>query len=118
MGGKDGFTLVEVLVTLTVLSIAALGIMKFSTQSQDMSAEIDHIDGLSRLAVIQLYELEKDGFSASLSREGGFDEAPDYRWTAKSHLLTEGGWYRLTLTVTRKDTGRTLVVERIFRELL
>jgi prepilin-type N-terminal cleavage/methylation domain-containing protein len=115
---KSAFTLIEVLVTMTVLSIGALAIMKYASQSQDMMADIVHIDTLSRLAGVELRELEKDGFSASLSREGSFDDYPGYSWAAKTHLLMSGGWYRLVLVVRRDDTGRTVTVERIFREVL
>lgn len=118
MTGRGGFTLIEVLATLTVLSLAAMGIMRFASQAQDMSAEIDHIETMSRLASMEMFDLEKEGFSSSTDRSGEFEDEPGYDWTARSNLLREGGWYRMKLTVRRKDSGRTLVMERIFREQL
>lgn len=118
MAEKGGFTLIEVLVTLAVLSVSALGIMKFVSESQGLSAEIQHLDVMSRIAVLQLEELREDGFSSSLSRDGEFEDYPGYAWRAESRLLLEGGWYRMSLTVTREDTGRSVVLERIFRETL
>ena len=118
MRGKVGFTLIEVLVTLTVLSIGALAIMQYSKQAQDTTAEITHLDTMSRLASLQMQKLEKEDFSSSFSREGEYEDYPGYSWEAQSHLLKSGGWYRMELTVRRKDSGRTVVVERIFREKL
>ena len=118
MRGRAGFTLIEVLVTLTVLSIGALGVMKYVSETQDLAADITHIDTMSRLAVLQMNALEKDGLTSSLSRDGVFDDYPGYEWNAKSHLLKSGGWYRLALTITRTDTGRFVVLERVFREVL
>ena len=118
MKHNAGFTLIEALVTLTVLSIGALAIMKFTSQTQDMMAEIRHLDTMSRLASLEMQVLEKDGFSSSLSREGEFEDYPGYKWTAKSSLLRSGGWYRMVLVVTRSDTGNSVKVERVFRELL
>lgn len=113
-----GFTLIEVLVTLVVLSIGAMSIMKFASQTQDMSAEIRHIDQMSRLAGIKILELEKDGFGSSFFRNGDFADAPEYDWKAESKSVNEDGWYRMIFIVHRKDTGRILTVERLFRELL
>lgn len=118
MSRDAGFTLIEVLVTLTVLSIGALGIMKFVSETQDLAADITHIDTMSRLATLQMHEIEKDGLSSSFSRDGTFQDYPGYEWSAKASLLKDGGWYRLALTVKRSDTGRSIVMERIFRELL
>lgn len=118
MKRRSGIILIEVLVTLTVLSIGALAIMKHTSQTQDMMAEIRHLDTMSRLAGLKMHDLEKDGFSSSLSRDGTFEEYPGYEWAASSHLVQDGGWYRLKLVVRRRDTERSVVVERIFRELL
>jgi len=113
-----GFTLLEVLIALTIISVGGLAVMKYAAQTQNMTADITHLDTMSRLAVIQLNELEKDGFSSSLSREGAFDDFPGYVWIAKSSLLASGGWYRMALTVKRTDTGRSVILERVFRERL
>lgn len=118
MTRRAGFTLMEVLVTLTILSVGALAIMKHTSQTQDLMADISHLDTMSRLAGLQMQELEKDDFSSSLNRDGEFEDYPGYEWAAKSHLIREGGWYRMELVVKRKDTGRSVKMERIFRELL
>ncbi|BDQ38444.1 hypothetical protein SYK_28040 [Pseudodesulfovibrio nedwellii] len=118
MKREAGFTLIEVLITLIVLSVGALAIMKHTSQTQDLMAEIRHLDTISRLAGLKMQDLEKDGFSSSLSREGTFEDHPGYEWSASSHLLKDGGWYRLKLVVRRDDTDRSVKVERIFRELL
>ncbi|WP_243543977.1 type IV pilus modification PilV family protein [Pseudodesulfovibrio tunisiensis] len=115
---SEGFTLIEVLVTLVVLSIGALSVMKFASQTQEVSAEISHTDAMSRLAGIRMLELEKDGFSSSFSRSGGFDDEPGYEWSAGSVGVNDDGWYRMVLEVRRRDTGRTVILERVFRELL
>lgn len=113
-----GFTLIEVLVTLVVISVGALAVMKFANETQDLAAEITHLDTMSRLTVLQMSELEREGFSSATSKDGDFEDYPGYTWSAESSLLRTGGWYRMTLVVTRTDTGRTVKAERIFREQL
>jgi len=117
MNSREGFTLIEVLVTLAILSIGALAVMKHVSQAQDMMADIGHLDTMARLAGMKIHELEEDGFSASLSRQGGFEAAPGVTWEARSSLLATGGWYRLELVVRRADSGRSVTVERLFREV-
>lgn len=118
MASRIGFTLIEVLVTLTILSVAALAIMKHTSQTQDLMAEISHLDTMSRLAGLKMLDLERDGFSSSLNRTGKFEDDPGYEWIAKARLMKDGGWYRVVLVVRREDSGQSVKVERIFRELL
>lgn len=116
MKRETGFTLIEVLVTLTILSIGALAVMKHTSQTQDLMADIEHLDTMSRLAGMKMQELEKDGFSVSLARQGGFENVPGFFWSATTSLLRTGGWYRIELVVSRRDTDRSVTVERVFRE--
>lgn len=118
MGAKGGFTLIEVLVTLVVISVGAMAVMKFGLETQDVKAEISHIDTMSRLVALQMQELESEGYSSSTSLSGTFQDYPGYEWEAQSKLLRDGGWYRLELVVRRLDTKRTVIMERIFREEL
>jgi prepilin-type N-terminal cleavage/methylation domain-containing protein len=113
---RAGFTLLEVLVALLVISVGALAVMRFASQTGDMAAETSHLETMSRLASEQLRELARDGYSSSLSREGDFKDHSGYVWAARSRLVREGGWYVLGVTVTRRDTKRSVTVERLFRE--
>jgi len=113
-----GFTLLEVLVALLVISVGALAVMRFAVQAGDMTAETAHLEGMSRLASEKLRELGREGYTSSLSREGKFDDPPGYAWAARSRLVREGGWYVMGVTVTRRDTKRSVTVERLFRERL
>ncbi len=115
---RGGFTLLEVLVTLAVLSIGAVAVMRFATQTQDSMAEAVHVETLSRLAQIKLVEVLKDDLSSGTSGSGDFEDAPGYAWEVGTRQLRDGGWHVLVLTVFRKDTGRSVSVERIFREVL
>jgi prepilin-type N-terminal cleavage/methylation domain-containing protein len=115
---RAGFTLIEVLVTMVVLSIGAMAVMKYATQTQEVSAEISHLDTMSRLAVVKLVDLEDEGLTSSFSRDGFFEDYPGYRWSAKSSAIMTGGWYRMEVVVVREDSGRSVTVERVFRELL
>lgn len=116
MGRKGGFTLIEVLVTLVVISVGAMAVMKFGTETQDLKAEITHLDTMSRLASIQMQKIENEGYTSSTALSGKFEDYPGYEWEANSFLLRDEGWYRLELVVRRLDTKRTVIVERIFRE--
>ncbi len=118
MTSRMGFTFIEVLVTLTILSIGSLSVMQYISETQDLAADITHVDRLARLAQMQMQEIEKEGYSSSYSGEGEFSDFPDYTWEAHTSLLHDGGWYRMVLTVTRIDTKRSITLERVFRELL
>ena len=104
--------------TLTVLSIGALAVVQYASETQDVAADITHVDTLSRLGVLKMLEIEQEGLSLSYSDDGEFEDYPGYKWEAQAKALRDGGWCRMVLTVTRTDTKRSVVIEKIFRELL
>lgn len=115
MSMRSGFTLLEVLVTLAVLSIGALAVMQFTSQTQDTMAETRHLEMMCRLATTKMVELEREGFSSSVSRRGDFDDNPGYDWSAEAKQVKDG-WYCMELVITQNDNGRSLIVERLFKE--
>lgn len=117
MDRNSGFTLIEVLVALAVLSIGALAVMRHVSQVQDMLGDIGHMNTMTCLASMKLHELEAEGFSSSFSQQGGFPLEPGFSWAARSNVLATGGWYRLELVVRREDSGRTITIERFFQEM-
>lgn len=113
---KKGFTFIEILVTLVVLSLGALAVLRYVSETQDLLSQSKHIDTLSKLANQKIIEFEDEGFSSSTVREGYFDEPSGYKWTLKTKTLDEIGWYKAILTVKRLDNDRKIRIETIFQE--
>lgn len=88
---QAGFTLLEVLIALAILTVSLLILVSAQSSAAKMSAQADRILVGSMLARARLAEqvltLEKDGFSEQeeLDDEGDFEESfpgayPEFRW--------------------------------------
>jgi len=116
MKSHDGMTFIEVLVALAVLSLGALAVMRLAARSQETAADIRHMDQLATLASDKFSTMQEEGFSPSLSGDGTFQNAPGYSWSTETTPFNDDGWYKTVLKVRREDSGRTIIVEHLFKE--
>jgi prepilin-type N-terminal cleavage/methylation domain-containing protein len=87
---KPGFTLIEVLATLLLLSIVLPVIMMgFSISSQAVTMA-RHRSEAGALAESKLNELVATGLWQSGAQNGTFDTSPDYQWSASPVPWGEG----------------------------
>ncbi|OBQ46601.1 hypothetical protein SP90_11385 [Halodesulfovibrio spirochaetisodalis] len=113
-----GFTIIEVLVALVLLSIAVLMTIELTTQNQEALSMTHLQDTATLLAREKLFELEQDGLSASTGKSGDFGSAnPGFTWEAQAHSTNRLNSYRLELIVTwGKEKKRHVTLEKIFTE--
>jgi general secretion pathway protein I len=79
---SGGFTLLEVMVALAVLSIALTSIYRLHSQTLTMSARARFYSQAPLLAQLKLSEIEPQGVKNSLSGSGDFgQEHPHYTWS-------------------------------------
>lgn len=77
-----GFTLLEVMVALAILSIALTSIYRLHGQTMDMSARARFYNQAPLLAQAKLSEIERQGIKNAADGSGDFGEAhPGYAWS-------------------------------------
>jgi general secretion pathway protein I len=110
-----GFTLLEVVVALSVVAVVLLALHKLNAQSVQLGQETDFHAVAALLAQAKMAEVETGLPELPTARRGDFGEDhPGYRWEisveeAGAEQLGEVGedYQRIDLVVTEPDRGRT-----------
>jgi general secretion pathway protein I len=120
-----GFTLLEVLVSLAVVSIALMAILKLQSQSLDLGGETRFLSTAPLLATAKVADIDALYPDLPFQLSGDFgDRHPDYRWEAalepvQSEALGEvsENLQQVDVTVSHTATGRTyrLRTYRLYR---
>lgn len=110
-GSVGGFTLIEVLVALAILTITLTGIYRLHAQTMLMSTRARFDNLAPALAQGKLAEVERQGIQNSTDGSGEF--GPDfsgYSWTVRiedlpSDLLKEQNYHlaRIEVTITQNE---------------
>ncbi len=80
-GGKDqGFTLLEVMVAVAVLSFALVSILAVAGRNVSLSARAADLRTASALADDMASRIDARGLSSLSSRSGKFEERPGFEW--------------------------------------
>ncbi len=106
----DGFTLLEVLVSLAILATAFAAVLRLHSDSMDMViAGRVHTRALE-LAQYKMTEMELAGVQGITMLSGDFgDAAPDYRWELDMEPAVLAPWTKVTVVVANrhlKEGGR------------
>ena len=110
-GELHGFTMIEVLVALAILSVALTSVYRLHSQTLMMSARARFYSTAPLLVQGKLAEIELQGLKEAADGSGDFgDSHPGYNWTVHvenmpSDLLKEKEYHliRIEVTVTRND---------------
>ncbi|HOQ41461.1 MAG TPA: type II secretion system minor pseudopilin GspI [Smithellaceae bacterium] len=112
---KAGFTLLEVMVAMSILAMALVAVFYMQSQSISMAGEARFLTTASLLAQHKMTEIEADTSMDNKKREGDFaPDYPAYGWTTEvtdtkiaklkkievnvfNKVLTKGGNYQLVL---------------------
>lgn len=112
---KAGFTLLEVMVAMSILAMALVAVFHMQSQSISMAGEARFLTTASLLAQRKMAEIEADKSTDNKSQEGDFaPDYPAYGWTIQvtdtqiaklkkievsifHKVLTTGGNYQLVL---------------------
>ena len=96
-----GFSLVEVLCALLILSAGLVGITQSITLSLRWSREAEMVTRAEQLAAGRVETLRAEGYLSEGEEEGEFDEFPQYRWSQTVSETSQKGLYEVTVTVER-----------------
>ncbi|WP_074216708.1 prepilin-type N-terminal cleavage/methylation domain-containing protein [Halodesulfovibrio marinisediminis] len=115
---ENGFTIVEVLVALVLLSISVLMTLMLTTQNQDALSKIYFQETATILAQKKLFELEQQGVTATTTAAGDFGEHhPDFSWKANVYSTVRPSTNRLQLKVMwGEKRNHSVTIEKVFTE--
>ena len=113
-----GFTLIEVMVALFLVSVAVMAAVRFSQDNQDALAMLRNQDTAVLLARAKAFELVEDGVNAATDKDGEFsDEYEGFTWEARAESVGLDNYYRLVVHVLWKTPkAGSVSVERLFRD--
>jgi len=112
---SQGFTLIEVLVSLTVLAIGLIAAIKSTTHVQDALSRSRTRTLAARLGATQLAHIRAQGPDNVASFQGSFEEHPDMSWEISFENTPVEHLKELELTITSTD-GREQIMS--FEELV
>lgn len=113
-GENAGFTLLEVMVAMSILAIALVAVFQMQSQSISMSTEARFLTTASLLAQYKMADIESEAALGNRSQKGDFaPDYPDYGWslnvtdtqlarlkrvevTVFNKLFANGGTYQIT----------------------
>ena len=112
-GSFSGFTLLEVMIAVAILSMALVAALGSQSQSVSLATEAKFTTRASSLLLDLAADWEKKPASEIYSQSNVFEDFPDYRWQAEvtdpfAETLGEGAKYikKVVLVVGRNDTDR------------
>jgi len=114
-----GFTLVEVIVALGVLSIGLVGVVVMTTGLLKQAAIADELDHGCLLARSKIAQLVADGSFEEGTEEGDFLEEgfDDYQWRVETSVFEDADdLYQVTVTVWKTDSQREWKLVTLVRE--
>ena len=78
---KKGFTLLEVMVALSIIAIVLVSVYRMHAQTVSMNNEVRFYSTAPMLAQIKMAEIESESLEDIGDDSGDYgDEFPDYRW--------------------------------------
>jgi general secretion pathway protein I len=78
---KRGFTLLEVMVALSIIAIVLVSVYRMHAQTVSMNNEVRFYSTAPMLAQIKMAEIESESLEDIGDDSGDYgDEFPDYRW--------------------------------------
>lgn len=108
MKSEKGFTLIEVLVGLTLISLLAVGYLSALTSSSTASIIIDRTDTARSLAQSQMEYIKKQPFASSYIQDAIPAEYTGYAVTINAAQAAERDSLIQTITITVTHNGQTI----------
>lgn len=101
---REGFSLLEVLVSTAIFLIGLAGISQLSNLSSKMAVEAEQRSVACRLTESKLNDFMAGIEAVSAGGSGTFDDEPDWQWEVTSSNDTGvNGLYRVTIRVYRES---------------
>lgn len=106
---REGFTLIEVLLTVSILAIGLTGVLRsYAAAVNVLGVSQENVDAVSllkqKMAEIEQTALEEEGIQSGMSAKGEFQEAfSEFQWEWETQPASMEGLNEVALTVYRKD---------------
>lgn len=108
---KQGFTLIEVLVALVIVTVTLSSIYKLQASTLTMTTSGRFYTLAPMLAQSKLAEIERDGYDSAGGSDTFGSEYPGYGWSVQvepieSELLKTPNYHlvKIDMTITQNDT--------------
>ncbi len=108
---QRGFTLLEVIVALTIASIALPTLLRAFSEGTKKQSMIENKTTALYLLKLRMSEIEMLGELEVGSEEGEFGSASRFQWSADIVESETEGLYEVTVAVNWQEMGREKVVE-------
>ncbi len=100
---KKGFTLIEVLVGLSVMAIALVAVIKSSLQVQESLIRTKEQNLVAELATNKLARIKAQGVDKVLLWSGDFENHPSYHWELDISPTSIEGMKDIRLFIFKKS---------------
>ena len=104
---RSGFTLIEIVISLSILAIGLVGILSLFPIGFDSARRSVSATQATIIAHEHLEELRNSGYPALGSTSGTFTTDPAYTWTQTVTTTTVTGLRQVICTVTWAQGNRT-----------
>ena len=106
---SQGFTLIEVLVSLTVLAIGLIAAIKSTTHVQDALHRSNTKTLAARLGTTQLADIKTQGPDNVASFQDRFEENPDMSWELRFDNTPVETLKKLDLVISFTESGEEIL---------
>jgi general secretion pathway protein I len=104
---QGGFTLLEVMIAMAILSIALLAVFQMQSQSISMATEARFTTTASLLAQSKMADVESAASLTNRTENGDFGrDYPQYGWNLKVTDTRISGFKRVEVTIFNKVLAR------------
>lgn len=113
--GDKAFTLLEVMIAMSVLALTLVTIFQLQSQSISMETQSRFLTTASLLAQSKMAELENLNNIEDINKSGNFgEEFPDYNWDMDASDTEEKKLKKITITITNE----VMKINNVYRLVL
>lgn len=112
--GRDGLTMLEVLVALAILTVGIAGVLHAFSASMAANREAETFSKASLLANRVASALERESSLSAGPLSGEFEDEPKYRWEANVEGEDANGMIRTSLRILWDEGTVTKNFDMVF----
>ena len=112
---ESGFTLIEVLAALLVFSIAIIGLSHSGSESVRAVSVLEHKSYAGIVADNQLIRARLRPLQRGVETGESQMAGRDYDWRVETVETDSAGFFRMTVSVSQKDSEQTIMTRIAYR---